>query len=221
MLADTSQIRTLVQQAVQNQSRLRAKEQGEIAALMDRFEKAFVARDVSRVASCVTEDFVWNLPHGESQSRGTSVRGREELKAVLVERFRETRHIEFSDFQYEIFGPTIVQRYRVTTCAGISPRLDAAGLDVYRVRDNLIASKDAYWKAVEWPPVQGSGAKATAPVSLSENAAAIINERVITEAVLRRIRDATQRVSIPGSALLTPAAKDYLRARSITVERRN
>lgn len=118
-----------------------------IQALMKRFERAFVAADVPGVVACVTDDFEWHLPEGPNPPDGVVVRGRKDLETFLVDRFRSTGNLSYTDFSYQIFGATVVQGYLVEGDLPTRGRFSSRGLDVYTVRDGLIATKDAYWKS--------------------------------------------------------------------------
>ena len=126
--------------------------QEEVMALMKAFGAAYVAGDADRVAECLADDFVWNLPTGEGDPQGQVVRGREAARTFLRERFaqKETGPV-FSDGTLEIVGALVLQRYRVRGTARDGSKIDAMGFDLYQVSAGKIRSKDAYWKQISWP----------------------------------------------------------------------
>lgn len=116
---------------------------GEMAVkqLMQRFEVAFIERNVAAVMACLGPGFEWRLPDGQC------VRGRRAVRKVLTERFARRDGPRFSKSVFKYHGSTVIQTYRVDVPDGNGGWQRRHGCDVYKVRDGLLARKDAYWKA--------------------------------------------------------------------------
>jgi len=57
-----------------------------------------------------------------------------------------------SDVKLEYSGDLAIMRFRVRVPAsGGKKKVDATGLEVYRVVNGRIRSNEAYWKQVSWP----------------------------------------------------------------------
>lgn len=120
----------------------------DVKAVLKAFSVAFAAGDLDGMVACLGDDFVWTLPTGEADPRGHVVRGKEAARDYLRQRFFEDKANApvFSDSTVEFSGDLAIVRYRVR-----APGVDADGLEVYRVTDGKIRSKEAYWKHVSWP----------------------------------------------------------------------
>lgn len=126
--------------------------ESEVKQLMAEFGVAFRSGDADAAAACLADDFVWQLPTGVDDPRGRVLEGKEATRAYLTERFSEQkrtgRGVSFSDGKMEIFGDVVLVRYRVRGEGDHGRAVDAMGLDVFRVANGKILSKDAYWKQV-------------------------------------------------------------------------
>ncbi|WP_165971412.1 nuclear transport factor 2 family protein [Cupriavidus sp. L7L] len=125
--------------------------ESEVKALMAAFGAAFRAGDADAAAACLADDFIWQLPAGTGDPRGKWLQGREATHSYLRERFAEQaagQGVRFSDSSMEILGDVVLLRYRVRGKAEDGRAIDAMGLDVFRVADGKLLSKDAYWKYV-------------------------------------------------------------------------
>lgn len=131
-------------QAAEEIGRDAAPLSGELAAkaLLHRFEVAFQQRDLAAVAACLSPAFEWRPPTGES------LVGKEAALAEMARRFGQAGGPEFRKSRFRFHGRTVVQTYRVRYVGADGVRREARGLDVYRIRNGLIARKDAYWKGV-------------------------------------------------------------------------
>ncbi|MGH8808816.1 MAG: nuclear transport factor 2 family protein [Noviherbaspirillum sp.] len=129
--------------------------ESEVKALMATFAAAFRAGDAEAAAACLADDFTWHLPAGTGDPRGQVLQGREATLRYLRERFAEQagggNGVTFSDSSMEVFGDMVMLKYRVRGSAEDGRPVDAMGLDVFRVGDGRLLSKDAYWKQVAWP----------------------------------------------------------------------
>lgn len=118
---------------------------------MNAFGAAYIASDANGVVECLADDFIWSLPTGEGDPQGQVLRGKEAVRAFLLERFAQEHALVFSDGRREFIGDMVLSRYRVRGTSADGRKIDAMGLDVYRVAGGKIHSKDAYWKQVAWP----------------------------------------------------------------------
>lgn len=117
--------------------------------LMKRFGKAFNKADVDGILACVTDDFEWRLASGPDAPDGRIVRGREAVRDALAARDAALGTVRFSEAVVAMAGERVLGTFRVTgTYADGSP-LDVRGVDIYSLRDGLIATKDSYWKRIE------------------------------------------------------------------------
>ena len=108
--------------------------------LFKQFAIAFVAGDEQGLKKCLTENFEWNLP------TGVCYKGRAAAIEVMASRAKLKDGPKFSNSRIEVFGDTIVQRYKVAVPAADGERVELEGLDVYKIENDCLASKDAYWK---------------------------------------------------------------------------
>lgn len=120
----------------------------QVMALLREFGKAFNRGDIDEILACVTEDFEWRLAGGPDAPDGRIVRGKDEVRAALEERDRETAEMRFSETEVTIAGDKVFGSFRATGRARDGRAIDRRGLDVYAVRDGKIALKDSYWKEI-------------------------------------------------------------------------
>ena len=120
----------------------------EAMALLRRFGKAFNAGDVDGILDCVTDDFEWRLHEGPEAPDGRIVRGREAVRDALAERDRHIESLRFSETEVFEAGDTVVGRFRATGRTRAGEAIDVRGVDIYTLRDGLIAVKDSYWKRI-------------------------------------------------------------------------
>ncbi|RCJ07414.1 nuclear transport factor 2 family protein [Cupriavidus necator] len=129
--------------------------ESEVKKLMATFGAAFRAGDADAAAACLADDFTWQLPAGNGDPRGQVLQGLDATLRYLRDRFAEQQDggdgVAFSDGRMEVFGDMVILRYRVRGTAEGGQPVDAMGLDVFRVANGRILSKDAYWKQVTWP----------------------------------------------------------------------
>ena len=109
--------------------------------LMQRFELAFMARDVEAVMACLGPGFEWRLPDGQCFI------GRRQVRNALEQRFSASGGPRFSKSVFRYFGSTVVQTYRVQVPDANGKLQELRGMDVYKLRGGVLLRKDAYWKA--------------------------------------------------------------------------
>jgi len=117
--------------------------------LLRRFGKAFNRADVEGILACVTDDFVWVEAQGPDAPHGRIRHGAEEVKQALAERAKIVRDVRFSETAVHHADGHIIGTFRATgTYVADGSPYDVRGVDIYTVRDGLIASKDSYWKRI-------------------------------------------------------------------------
>ena len=125
------------------------KLQNEGLALFRRFGKAFNRAAVEEILTCVTDDFVWIQGAGSEAPHGRIRRGAEELRQAMAERDGVYRDVRFSQTNLHFADNRIIGTFRATGSYVADGRaLDVKGVDIYVLRDALIASKDSYWKQI-------------------------------------------------------------------------
>ena len=117
--------------------------------LLRRFGKAFNRADVEDILACVTEDFVWVQATGSDAPDGQIVRGAEEVRHALAARAKVVRDVRFSETKVHHVPGRIIGTFRAKGIyVADGTAYDVRGVDIYTVRDGLIASKDSYWKQI-------------------------------------------------------------------------
>ncbi|MDA1098543.1 MAG: nuclear transport factor 2 family protein [Proteobacteria bacterium] len=121
----------------------------EAMALLGRFGKAFNRSDVDEILACVTDDFVWVLAAGSEAPDGRICRGADQVRQALAGRAALVRDVRFSETAVHFADDCIVGTFRATgTYVANGSPYDVRGVDIYTLRDGLIASKDSYSKQI-------------------------------------------------------------------------
>jgi ketosteroid isomerase-like protein len=121
----------------------------EVMALMRAFGKAFNRADIDGILACVTDDFEWRLAAGPEAPHGEIVKGREAVRAALEKRDETYRDMRFSEAEVCMAGDNkVIGTFRATGRYTGGGSIDVRGVDIYVLRDGLIASKDSYWKRI-------------------------------------------------------------------------
>lgn len=108
------------------------------AAAVARFDAAFARGDVDGVLAAMTEDCVF-----ESTAPPDGVRheGRAAVRSAWAEFFAGARGARFETEEQIVCGDRLVARWRYAWADG-----HVRGVDVFRVRDGLVAEKLSYVK---------------------------------------------------------------------------
>lgn len=118
-------------------------------ALLGRFGKAFNRGDVDEILACVTNNFEWILAAGPDAPDGRVCRGADAVRQALAARAEVVRDVRFSETAVHFADDHIIGTFRATGSYVADGRpYDVRGVDIYTVRDGLIASKDSYWKQI-------------------------------------------------------------------------
>jgi len=121
----------------------------DVMDLMKRFGKAFNKADVDSILECVTDDFEWRLATGPNAPDGEIVTGRDAVRQALADRDAALDTVRISDAEVVMAGDRVLGTFRVTGSYADGEPLDVRGVDIYTLRDGLIATKDSYWKRIE------------------------------------------------------------------------
>ena len=110
--------------------------------LVAKFEEGFMKQDLQTIAECLLPSFEWRLPNGEIAY------GKENALAAMEKRFAMPNGPKFSRSVWRLKGRTVIQTYRVEYQGPDGQWRKSRGMDLYKIRDGLIARKDAYWKMI-------------------------------------------------------------------------
>jgi ketosteroid isomerase-like protein len=108
------------------------------AEAVARFDAAFARQDVDAVMAAMTEDCVF-----ESTAPPDGVRhiGQDAVRAAWVELFASSPDAVFSTEEQLVCGDRVVSRWLYRFSGG-----HVRGIDVFRIRDGLVAEKCSYVK---------------------------------------------------------------------------
>lgn len=125
----------------------------DVKSVMAAFWASFDRGSLDGMVACLHDDFEWTLPTGHADPRGYVVRGKAAARYYLQKRFFENKNNapKFTERSIEICEQLAIVRLRVLARGVNGEKIDAAALEVYRVTDGKIRSKEAYWKQVSWP----------------------------------------------------------------------
>jgi taurine dehydrogenase small subunit len=119
----------------------------EIQNLLKSFGEAFNRHDADALVNMMTPDCLFRTAIG-STAGGTQVSGREAVRKAFTDTFAA-----FPNACWNSRGPDLVIGERgisewtlVATRASDGARIEVDGVDVFTLRDGLIAIKDAYRK---------------------------------------------------------------------------
>jgi hypothetical protein len=107
-------------------------------AAVARFDAAFDEQDIDAVMAAMTEDCVFE---STTPPDGARHEGQAALRAAFTEFFATSPGARFETEEQIACGDRVVARWRYTWHGG-----HVRGVDVFRVRDGLIAEKLSYVK---------------------------------------------------------------------------
>lgn len=117
-------------------------------ALLERFSAAWNAHDVDAILACMTDDCIYLAAAGET-SEGTKFVGKPAVGAAFVEIWTRVPDAEWADASHFCEGDTALSKWLFRgTASGSERPVETMGLDVFKLRDGLIAIKDTYRKTV-------------------------------------------------------------------------
>ena len=124
-------------------------ENAAIAATMADFKRGFARVDRSALSRAVTDDFEWHMHWAESPDddpTGRVLRGLDEVMVEIERRRDHWSELRYVDMEERLAGDLIVQTFVVSGIDANGRRFDNAAVDLYPLRDGLIAKKQTYWK---------------------------------------------------------------------------
>jgi hypothetical protein len=110
----------------------------DLAAFIDRYDRAWNEQDVDTIMSMHAPDLVF-----ENHTRGVRVVG-EDVRALLESTFAEQPELRFSGRRRYVGDDFVVSEWTATATDGEGRRIEWDGIDVFPFRDGLIARKDVY-----------------------------------------------------------------------------
>lgn len=119
----------------------------ETQALLTKFFVGFQMLDAESLQSALTDDFVWYFKEGED-AQGYQIKGVDGVIENLTKRQEEWTNVQYTNNRISGTPEFIFQSYTVDYDDAEGLHHAANGIDIYKVRDGKIASKDSYWKQV-------------------------------------------------------------------------
>ena len=113
----------------------------EVEAAVARFGAAFDARDVDAIMTHMTDDCAFE---NTAPPDGTRYEGQDAVRAAWTQLFADSANATFTTEQQFVSGDRVVAMWRYDW-AGDDPG-HVRGIDVFRVRDGLVAEKVSYVK---------------------------------------------------------------------------
>lgn len=114
-------------------------------ALLDRLFEAFNRHDVEGVCACFTADVVFDAAVG-AEVHGTRFSGRDAVGAAFARTFADLKDVCWDDVRHY---PGADYATTTWTMRGTRPdglRLEVEGIDLFTLRDGLVAVKRAFRK---------------------------------------------------------------------------
>ena len=114
--------------------------------VLDRFLKAFMARDFAALADCVTADFEWRFAIGPDAPDGKVYRGLDGLRQGFAERDAALSAVRYDDLRTTVAGERLVLEYRVSGTDRAGKSFNLRGVELFDFAGTRIAIKDVFWK---------------------------------------------------------------------------
>ncbi|WP_054895779.1 nuclear transport factor 2 family protein [Pseudomonas sp. NBRC 111137] len=115
------------------------------AARLDEIIAAFNNHDADAVVSFFAPEGVMLSPAGK-EDVGTTLRGRDTIRAALAKRFADSPDIQWTEGKNWIIGNKALSEWRVRGTAPGGANIDIVGCDLWEFEDGLIVKKDTYYK---------------------------------------------------------------------------
>jgi steroid delta-isomerase-like uncharacterized protein len=110
-----------------------------IAALIARYDRAWNEHDIETVAELHADDVVF-----ENHTAGERAEGAAAVRAHIAAIFAAWPDLSFRGRSLRIGDDFAVSEWTATATAADGRRLEWDGVDVFPIRDGLIARKDVY-----------------------------------------------------------------------------
>jgi uncharacterized protein (TIGR02246 family) len=112
---------------------------GEVKALIERYDRAWNEQDVETIASLHTDDVVF-----ENHTAGERAEGAAAVRDHIAQIFANWPSLRFRGRSLRIGDDFAVSEWTASATAPDGRRLEWDGVDVFPLRDGLIARKDIY-----------------------------------------------------------------------------
>jgi hypothetical protein len=110
----------------------------DLAAFIDRYDQAWNDQDVEAIISMHSSDMVF-----ENHTRGVRVEG-EAVREMLESTFAEQPDLRFRGRRRYVGDNFVVSEWTATAKVAEGRTVEWDGIDVFPIRDGLIARKDVY-----------------------------------------------------------------------------
>jgi uncharacterized protein (TIGR02246 family) len=112
---------------------------GEVKALIESYDRAWNEQDVETIASLHTDDVVF-----ENHTAGERAEGAATVRDHIAQIFANWPSLRFRGRSLRIGDDFAVSEWTASATAPDGRRLEWDGVDVFPLRDGLIARKDVY-----------------------------------------------------------------------------
>jgi uncharacterized protein (TIGR02246 family) len=112
---------------------------GEVKALIERYDRAWNEQDVETIALLHTDDVVF-----ENHTAGERAEGAAAVRDHIAQIFANWPSLRFRGRSLRIGDDFAVSEWTASATAPDGRRLEWDGVDVFPLRDGLIARKDVY-----------------------------------------------------------------------------
>jgi ketosteroid isomerase-like protein len=120
-----------------------------IEGVMADFKRAFATVDRALLSQAVTADFEWHMhwfEHESEQPTGRILQGIDQVMEEIERRRDRWTDLRYRDVEERYGDGLIVQTFVVSGVDAGGRPFNNAAVDLYPVRDGLIAAKQTYWK---------------------------------------------------------------------------
>jgi ketosteroid isomerase-like protein len=117
---------------------------------MRDIHESFNRHDIGRIVDYFEDNGVFRLARGV-EAEGRSLRGKEEIRAFLEDRFAKIGDMHWETISEFVAGDRGVSEWIVTATLPDGNRIRTLGCDLYTFRGKKIVLKDTFWKSNEKP----------------------------------------------------------------------
>jgi ketosteroid isomerase-like protein len=110
----------------------------DLAAFIDRYDRAWNEQDVEAIMSMHTPDMVF-----ENHTRGVRAKG-PAVRGLLESTFADQPDLRFQGRSRYVGDDFVVSEWTASATDADGRRIEWDGIDVFPIRDGLIARKDVY-----------------------------------------------------------------------------
>lgn len=120
-------------------------------ALMERFRMAYARQDRDELLATTTSDFIWQQHDADTVDdlpAGRVLQGVDALLTALKWRGEHWQQVRYADLEERTTGDMLVQTFTISGQEDGKP-FHAKAVDLYRLKDGLISSKETFWKQLK------------------------------------------------------------------------